>query len=113
MIYNIFSSLTQVLGRFFHGSGSGSGFFQIGSGFLVDPDLNSEKKSGPDPEKKPDPKHWFKGTVSQKKSFQPWKQAEGDAAEVQYVSVGGKMNTRTLAQQEFCFTSVGDIFKYS
>ena len=50
MIYNIFSTLTQVLGRFF----LGSGFFRIGSGFLNDPDPDSEKKySDPDPEKNP------------------------------------------------------------
>ena len=47
MKYNIFSTLTPVLGRFFHGSG----FFRIGSGFLADPDL--EKKADPDPGKKP------------------------------------------------------------
>ena len=52
MKYNTF--LTPVLGRFFHGSGSG--FFRIGSGFLADPD--SEKKTDPDPGENPDPKHW-------------------------------------------------------
>ena len=40
MKYNTF--LTPVLGRFFHGSGSG--FFRIGSGFLADPDPDSEKR---------------------------------------------------------------------
>ena len=76
-----FFLFTLVLGRFFHRSGSG--FFRIGSGFLADPDLDSEKKSDPDPGKKPgsetldfwldpsmntDPKHWprivIKGTVA-------------------------------------------------
>ena len=56
MIYKIFSTLTLVLGRFFHGSG----FFRIGSGFLADPYQDSEKKSGPDTGKKPDPKHWLR-----------------------------------------------------
>ena len=51
MKYNIFSTLTPVLGRFFHGSGSG--FFRIGSGFLADPDPDLEKKADPDPGKKP------------------------------------------------------------
>ena len=53
MKYNIFSTLTPVLGRFFHGSR----FFRIGSGFFANPD--SEKKADPDPDpgKKPDPKH--------------------------------------------------------
>ena len=54
MKYNTF--LTPVLGRFFHGSGSG--FFRIGSGFLADPDPDSEKKTDPDPGENPDPKHW-------------------------------------------------------
>ena len=53
MIYNIFFYFTQVLGGFFHGSVSGSGFFRIGSGFLADPDPDSEKKDDPDPGKKP------------------------------------------------------------
>ena len=44
--YNILWTFTLVLGRFFHESG-----------FLADPDLDSEKKSDPDPEKNPDPKH--------------------------------------------------------
>ena len=44
MKYNIFSTLTPILGRFFHGSG----FFRIGSGFLADPDPDSEKKADPD-----------------------------------------------------------------
>ena len=48
MKYNIFSTLTPILGRFFHGSG----FFRIGSGFLADPDPDSEKKADPDPGKK-------------------------------------------------------------
>ena len=41
----------------------GSGFFRIGSGFLVDPDPNPDFKKNydPDPEKNPDPKHWAKG----------------------------------------------------
>ena len=34
--------------NFFHRSG----FFRIGSGFLVDPDPGSEKKADPDPGKK-------------------------------------------------------------
>ena len=51
MKYNIFSTLTPILGRFFHGSGSG--FLRIGSGFLADPDPDSEKKDDPDPGKKP------------------------------------------------------------
>ena len=55
MKYNFFSTFALVLGRFFHGSGSG--FFRIVCGFLADPD--SEKKSDPDPGKKPDPKHWI------------------------------------------------------
>ena len=58
-IYKKNSTLTPILGRFFHGSGSRSGFFRIGSGFLPDPDPDSEKKSDPDPEKNPDPKHWL------------------------------------------------------
>ena len=41
MKFNIFSTFTLVLGRFFHGAGSG--FFRIGSGFLADPDPDSEK----------------------------------------------------------------------
>ena len=43
MIYTLtfFSSLTQVLGRFFHGSGSG--FFWIRSEFLANPDPDLEK----------------------------------------------------------------------
>ena len=45
MKYNIFSTLNPILGRFFHGSG----FFRIGSGFLADPDPDSEKKFDPDP----------------------------------------------------------------
>ena len=49
MKYNtFFLTLTPVLRRFFHGSG----FFQIGSGFLADPDPDPEKKSDPDPGKK-------------------------------------------------------------
>ena len=40
MKYNIFSTLNPILGRFFHGSG----FFRIGSGFLADPDPDSEKR---------------------------------------------------------------------
>ena len=40
MKYNTFFTLTPVLGRFFHGSGSRSRFFRIGSGFLADPDPN-------------------------------------------------------------------------
>ena len=40
MKYNIFSTFTLVLGRFFRGSG----FFWIGPGFLADPDPDSEKK---------------------------------------------------------------------
>ena len=48
---NIFSTFTLVLGRFLHGSGSG--FFRIVFGFLGDPDPDSEKKSDPDPGKKP------------------------------------------------------------
>ena len=44
MKYNIFFTLTPILGRFFHGSGSG---------FLADPDPDSEKKADPDLEKKP------------------------------------------------------------
>ena len=48
MKYNIFSTFTLVLGRFFHGSG----FFRIGSGFSADPDPDPEKKSDPDPGKK-------------------------------------------------------------
>ena len=48
MKYNFFSTFALVLGRFFHGSGSG--FFRIVCGFLADPD--SEKKSDPDPGKK-------------------------------------------------------------
>ena len=49
MKYNICSSFTPVLGRFFHGSG----FFRIGSGFLADLDTNSKNTSDPDPGKKP------------------------------------------------------------
>ena len=48
MKYNIFSTFTLVLGRFFHGSG----FFRIGSGFSADPDPDPEKKSDPDPGQK-------------------------------------------------------------
>ena len=54
MKYNFFSTFALVLGRFFHGSGSG--FFRIVCGFLADPDPDSEKKSYPDPGKEPDPK---------------------------------------------------------
>ena len=50
MKHNFFSTFTLVLGRFFHRSGSE--FFWIGSGFLVDPDSDSEKKLDPDPVKK-------------------------------------------------------------
>ena len=51
MKYNTYKKkLTPVLGRFFHGSGSG--YFRIGSGFLADPDPDSEKNADPDPGKK-------------------------------------------------------------
>ena len=50
MKYNIFFYF-PILGRFFHGSGSG--FFRIGSGLLADPDPDLEKKSDSDPGKKP------------------------------------------------------------
>ena len=43
----IFSSRTSVFGRFFHGSGSS--FFRIGSGLLVNPDTDSGKKFDPLP----------------------------------------------------------------
>ena len=49
MKYNIFSTLNPILGRFFHGSG----FFRIGSGFLADPDPDSEKRLIRIREKKP------------------------------------------------------------
>ena len=47
--YNIFFYFYPSFRTFFHGSG----FFRIGSGFLADPDPDSEKKSDPDPGKKP------------------------------------------------------------
>ena len=49
MKYNIFFYFYPSFRTFFHGSG----FFRIGSGFLADPDPDSEKKSDPDPGKKP------------------------------------------------------------
>ena len=43
MKYNFLTTINKVLGRFFHGPGSG--FFRIGSGSLSDPDPDSEKIS--------------------------------------------------------------------
>ena len=40
--YNIFFYFYPSFKTFFHGSGSG--FFRIGSGFLADPDPDSDKK---------------------------------------------------------------------
>ena len=65
-IYKKNSTLTPILGRFFHGSGSRSGFFRIGSGFLPDPDPDSEKRMIRIREKNPDPKHWLDQTIRQK-----------------------------------------------
>ena len=53
MYIKFFSTLTQV-GRFFHGSG----YFQIGSGFLADLDPDSEKKILIKIRKKTDLKQW-------------------------------------------------------
>ena len=55
MVSNKFLVEVIVFGGFFHGCGSG--FFQIRSGFLADPDSDSGKKFDPEPEKSPDPKH--------------------------------------------------------
>ena len=57
MKYKFFFYFYPSFRTFFHGSG----FFRIGTGFLADPDPDSEKKSDPDPDpvkKYPDPKHW-------------------------------------------------------
>ena len=56
MKYNIFSTFTLVLGRFFYRSG----FFRLGSGFFADPDSDSEKNLIliRIREKNPDSKHW-------------------------------------------------------
>ena len=72
MKYNIFFYFYPSFRTFFF-HWSGSGFFRIGSGFLADPDPDSEKKSDPDPGKKnPDPKHWiiiFPYTFEEKQFF--------------------------------------------
>ena len=64
-IWNItfFSTLTPVIGSFFHGSGSW--LFRFRTGFLADPDPDSEKKSDPDPDsgKTPDTKHCHSPTL--------------------------------------------------
>ena len=39
MKYNFFSTFTLVLERFFHGSGSGTEFFRIRSGFVTNLDF--------------------------------------------------------------------------
>ena len=51
MKYNTFFNFNSSFRTFFHVSGSG--FFRIGSGFVADPDPDSEEKADPDPGKKP------------------------------------------------------------
>ena len=61
--YNIFFNFKPSFRTFFHEFGSG--FFRVGSGFLADPDLDTEKKvwSGSG-KKKQDLKHWVPGLAA-------------------------------------------------